>query len=129
MFDIGFPELLLISIVALLVIGPDQLPQAIRTLSLWIGRIRRSFARVREEIEKEIGADEIRAQLHNEEILQEIEQSKAVLDEATHDVNKIIDTTINMNSAERNAVDGEPDGPTTQQPDPNRGQIGKDGSE
>ena len=41
MFDIGFPELLLISVVALLVIGPEKLPDTIRTVSLWVGRIQR----------------------------------------------------------------------------------------
>ncbi|MDA1298782.1 MAG: Sec-independent protein translocase protein TatB [Proteobacteria bacterium] len=87
MFDIGFPELLLISIVALMVIGPNQLPQTIRTASLWIGRFRRSLASIRQEIEKEIGADEIRAQLHNEQIMQELEQSKAALKDTTDQIN------------------------------------------
>jgi sec-independent protein translocase protein TatB len=93
MFDIGFPELMLISIVALLVIGPDQLPQAIRTLSLWIGRIRRSFANIRLEIEKEIGADEIRAQLHNESIMQDLEQSKSAITDASAEISNAVHTT------------------------------------
>ena len=41
MFDIGFAELLLIAVVGLLVIGPERLPSAIRTTSLWLGRLRR----------------------------------------------------------------------------------------
>ncbi|HAK51230.1 MAG TPA: twin-arginine translocase subunit TatB [Gammaproteobacteria bacterium] len=90
MFDIGFPELLLISIVALLVIGPNELPNAIRSLSLWIGRIRRSFTKIRQEIENEIGADEIRAQLHNEQIMEEIEASKASIQETKEDINNMI---------------------------------------
>ncbi|MBC79737.1 MAG: twin-arginine translocase subunit TatB [Gammaproteobacteria bacterium] len=90
MFDIGFPELLLISLVALLVIGPDELPNAIRSLSLWIGRIRRSFTKIRQGIENEIGADEIRAQLHNEQIMQEIEASKASIQETKQDLNNMI---------------------------------------
>ena len=64
MLDIGFPELVLISIVALLVIGPEKLPETIRTISLWVGRFQRSFTNIRKEIEDEIGADEIRQQLH-----------------------------------------------------------------
>jgi sec-independent protein translocase protein TatB len=78
MFDIGFTELLLVAIVALLVLGPDRLPQALRTLGLWIGRMRRSFNAVRDEIEREIGMDDIRRQLHNEAVMEElrrIEQS------------------------------------------------------
>ena len=76
MFDIGFPELLLVSIVALLVIGPDKLPEAVRTVALWVGRIRRSLANIKAEIENEIGADEIRRQLHNESIMQELNKTK-----------------------------------------------------
>ena len=54
MFDIGFPELMIISIVALLVIGPERLPGTIRTIALWIGRFRRSFSNIRQEIEREV---------------------------------------------------------------------------
>jgi sec-independent protein translocase protein TatB len=86
MFDIGFPELLLVSVVALLVVGPDKLPETIRTLSLWIGRFRRSFANIKQEIENEIGADEIRAQLYNESIMQDIEKSKETLADVKREV-------------------------------------------
>ena len=72
MFDIGFPELLIVSIVALLVLGPERLPVALRTLGLWFGRMRRSFSAVKVEIEREIGMDEVRRQLHNEAILEEM---------------------------------------------------------
>ena len=74
MFDIGFPELILIAIVGLLVIGPERLPEALRTLGLWIGRMRRSFTNVKTEIEKEIGMDEIRRQLHNEAVMEEMKR-------------------------------------------------------
>lgn len=70
MFDIGFTELLLIAVVALVVLGPDRLPGAVRTAGLWIGRIKRSFIAIKAEVEREIGADEIRRQLHNEQILE-----------------------------------------------------------
>ena len=69
MFDIGFTELLLIGLVALVVLGPERLPGAVRTAGLWIGRAKRSFANIKAEVEREIGADEIRLQLHNERIL------------------------------------------------------------
>ena len=70
MFDIGFSELLLVGLVALLVFGPERLPGAARTAGLWIGRLKRSFNAIKSEVEREIGADEIRRQLHNEQILQ-----------------------------------------------------------
>ena len=74
MFDIGFPELMLIAIVGLLVIGPERLPEALRTLGLWFGRMRRSFTSIKAEIEKEIGMDEVRRQLHNEAIMDEMKR-------------------------------------------------------
>jgi sec-independent protein translocase protein TatB len=74
MFDIGFPELVLIAIVGLLVIGPERLPEALRTLGLWIGRMRRSFTNVKTEIEREIGMDEVRRQLHNEAVMEEMKR-------------------------------------------------------
>lgn len=70
MFDIGFSELLLVGLVALLVLGPERLPVAARMAGLWIGRLKRSFNTLKTEVEREIGADEIRRQLHNERILE-----------------------------------------------------------
>ncbi|HDZ09370.1 hypothetical protein LCGC14_0002330 [marine sediment metagenome] len=94
MFDIGFMELLLIGIVALLVLGPDKLPGAIRTGALWFGRAKRSFNNVKSEIEQQINTDEIRRQLHNESILGDIEKAK-------QNANKLIkDTQSEIKSAE-----------------------------
>lgn len=76
MFDIGPSELLVIFVVALLVIGPERLPSAVRTASLWIGRFRRSFHKIKADVERELNADEIRRQLHNESILAEVEDAK-----------------------------------------------------
>ena len=76
MFDIGFAELLLIAVVGLPGIGPERLPSAIRTASLWLGRLRRSFSSMKQEIEREIGADEIRRQLHNESVMASLNESK-----------------------------------------------------
>lgn len=78
MFDIGFSELLLVGLIALLVFGPERLPGAARTAGLWVGRLKRSFTAIKSEVERELGADEIRRQLHNEQILQlerEMQQS------------------------------------------------------
>lgn len=69
MFGISFSELLLVGLVALLVLGPERLPGAARTAGLWVGRLKRSFNAIKQEVEREIGADEIRRQLHNEQIL------------------------------------------------------------
>jgi len=94
MFDIGFMELLLIGTVALLVLGPDKLPDAIRTGALWVGRAKRSFNKVKSEIEQQINTDEIRRQLHNESILGDVE-------EARKNANKLIkDTQSEIKSTE-----------------------------
>ncbi len=76
MFDVGFVELLLVAVIGLLVLGPEKLPGAIRTAALWLGRLRRSLNEVKRDISREIGADEIRQQLHNESILQGLEKDK-----------------------------------------------------
>ena len=80
----------MISVVALLVIGPERLPETIRTIALWLGRIQRSFSNIRQELENEIGADEIRAQLHNEAILKDLEKTRGALQEVQDEVGNSI---------------------------------------
>ena len=82
MFGISFGELLLVALIALLVLGPERLPGAARTAGLWVGRLKRSFNAIKQEVEREIGADEIRRQLHNEEIMALEQQSKSLLPSA-----------------------------------------------
>ena len=96
MSDIGFSELVLVAIVALIVIGPEQLPTTIKTASLWWGRIRRSFLDAKAEIEREIGADDIRAQLHNEAIMKSLEKSKQQLQNSVSDMNKVMSDKITL---------------------------------
>ncbi|MBS5839680.1 MAG: Sec-independent protein translocase subunit TatB [Pseudomonas sp.] len=79
MFGISFSELLLVGLVALLVLGPERLPGAARTAGLWVGRLKRSFNAIKQEVEREIGADEIRRQLHNEHILSMEEEAKKIM--------------------------------------------------
>lgn len=74
MFDIGFAELLVIGVVGLLVIGPDRLPETIRTAALWFGRLKRGLSHFREEFEQQIGADDIRRELRNESIMSELKK-------------------------------------------------------
>jgi len=60
MFDVGFWELSLIALVALLVIGPERLPKVARIAGLWIGRGRRMIGSVKADIEREIKAEELK---------------------------------------------------------------------
>jgi len=87
MFGISFSELLLVGLVALLVLGPERLPGAARTAGLWVGRLKRSFNAIKAEVEREIGADEIRRQLHNEHILSLEQEAKKILSPLTQAIN------------------------------------------
>jgi len=63
MFDIGFAELLIVSVVALVVLGPEKLPTAARTAGLWIGHIRRTLSGIQKEINAELHVDELKRDL------------------------------------------------------------------
>ena len=82
MFDIGFLELLVIALITLVVMGPERLPETIRTISLWIGRLKQQLAKTRQDIENEVGMDDIRHQLHNEQVLKELGESKDQLEKS-----------------------------------------------
>ncbi len=79
MFDIGFTELLLVALVGLLVLGPERLPGAIRTSSMWLGRLRRGFNTIRADIERELKTDEIKQDLHNQTVMQNLKQAEKEL--------------------------------------------------
>lgn len=74
MFDIGFWELLVIAVVALLVIGPDKLPGLARTAGLWLGRARHFIGSVKADIDRELRADELRRALERDANLDELKQ-------------------------------------------------------
>ena len=76
MFEIGFPELLVIIFVGLLVVGPEKLPQIIKTLTRSFRAIKSYLTETRSEIEKSVGMDEIRQDLHNEEIMEDLKENK-----------------------------------------------------
>jgi sec-independent protein translocase protein TatB len=62
-FDIGFWELSLIVIVALIVVGPERLPKLLRVTGLWLGRANASIQSVRSEISRELRAEELKQSL------------------------------------------------------------------
>src|SRR5690606_20640894 len=63
MFDIGFTELLLIAVVALVVLGPERLPKAARFAGLWVRRARAQWFSVKSELERELAAEELKRSL------------------------------------------------------------------
>ena len=60
MFEVGFAELFLLGVIALLVVGPDKLPGLARTVGVWVGKAQRLVGQVRADIEREVRADELR---------------------------------------------------------------------
>jgi sec-independent protein translocase protein TatB len=99
MFDLGFWELALIGVVALLVVGPDRLPGLARTIGLWVGRIRRYVSTVRDDIEREIQADELRKMLDKPD---ELNPLKDIIDETT---GSIADAKKELADVEKSAED------------------------
>jgi sec-independent protein translocase protein TatB len=67
MFDMGFTELMLIGIVALVVIGPERLPGVARTAGKYVGRLKRFMTTVKADVEQELRADELRQILSDQQ--------------------------------------------------------------
>jgi len=67
-FDVGFFELLLVGLVALLVFGPERLPSLARTAGLWIGRARRFLGTVKADIEQELKAEELKRIIREQQL-------------------------------------------------------------
>ncbi len=87
MFDIGFIEILIVSMVALIVIGPERLPRVARTLGHLLGRARRYVSGVKNDIENELKIEELnnlRASVHEtassikESMKQEVDEIKSM---------------------------------------------------
>ena len=76
MFDIGFPELLVILLVGLVVVGPDKLPQLIKSLTKSFRAIRSYLNQIRSQLERSVGMDEIRQDLHNEKIMENLKETQ-----------------------------------------------------
>ncbi len=73
MFDVGFSELVMVGLIALLVIGPERLPKAARIAGFWIGKARSTIASVKAEIKQELHAEEMRQLL--------LQQQQSIADE------------------------------------------------
>lgn len=65
MFDIGFMELMVVAILGLLVLGPERLPKAARTVGLLVGRIRRTMNNLQDDLERQVRTEELRKKLQD----------------------------------------------------------------
>ena len=94
MFDIGFAELLLVSVIGLLVLGPERLPGAIRTGSQWLGKLRRSFNSIRSDIERELNMEELKRDIHNDAVMQGLKEAeqelRGTLSDTPYDISGVI---------------------------------------
>jgi sec-independent protein translocase protein TatB len=94
MFDIGFSELIVIGLVALVVVGPERLPKVARTVGLFLGRMQRYVYDVKTEINREIQLDELKklqsefsttAHALESSVRQEIESAQSVFSDLAHE--------------------------------------------
>ncbi len=92
MFDVGFWELMLIGLVALLVVGPERLPRLARTAGLWLGRGQALISQVKSDIDRELRAEELKRILEEQKKsagLEEImEQTSGVLKDTSRAMNE-----------------------------------------
>jgi sec-independent protein translocase protein TatB len=105
MFDVGFSELILLAIVALVVLGPEKLPHAARILGAWVGRIRRTVSQVQAEIEREVATQEMKARM---EKAFGASEGKKLLDELQAEQQQMDSELKNLSQAASSAL-SEPD--------------------
>ena len=89
MFDIGFSELVVLGVIGIVVIGPERLPEVVRTAVITLRKIRRTFSDVRADIERELDLDDMRKVLRDAEIeahIDKLNQNIMQLDQKARDL-------------------------------------------
>ncbi|MEW5887556.1 MAG: Sec-independent protein translocase protein TatB [Pseudomonadota bacterium] len=89
MFDIGFSELIVIGLVALVVLGPERLPKVARTAGHLLGRLQRYVADVKADINREIQLEELR------KLQSEMEQSARSIETSVNEELRSVETSLN----------------------------------
>lgn len=87
MFDVGFMEVSLIAIIALVVVGPKRLPALAKTAGFWVGRARKTLSDVKRDIDREMDQAELR------DVRDSIESAKSDIDSAAANMNNSISST------------------------------------
>jgi sec-independent protein translocase protein TatB len=106
MFDMGFTELMLIGIVALVVIGPERLPAVARTAGKYLGRLKRFMTSVKADVEQELRADELRQILADQQ--SELNSIKDSMNEAGKAVEKEINAVSGIDAKPADNADSTP---------------------
>ncbi len=111
MFDIGFWELAVIAVVALLVIGPERLPKVARTAGLWVGRMRGFMMSVKADVDRELRADELKRIMDEQarssglhDIIEETRESVEDIDKPDYLVNAM---PSEQDTEEKEAAEGQ----------------------
>ncbi|MGJ8618821.1 MAG: Sec-independent protein translocase protein TatB [Methylophilaceae bacterium] len=102
MFDISFSELMIVAVVALLVVGPDKLPQVARTVGAFVGRLQRYVAQVKEEVNREVRFEEL--QHLQQEIKQGASQAKASIMDGADDMRAAVSSAKEAVNPKRSFV-------------------------
>ena len=114
MFDMGFTEMMLIGIVALVVIGPERLPGVARTAGKYFSRLRNFMTNVRADVESELKADELREMLKKQQ--EELSSLKDVVNDVGKDLN--LSEDIGVAEIKKSIEDAMPDLDTSVDPEP-----------
>ena len=106
MFDIGFSELLLVGVLGLIILGPERLPKAARTVGLLIGRMRRTMSGIQQEIEQEVRNQEIREKLKDpmSTFMGDTQSDKKQPAQPTNTVASSAENTVEQASSTSNAA-------------------------
>ena len=130
MFDIGFQELVLISVIALIVVGPERLPKMARTLGLWSGKIRYYVNQVKNDIDREVRAQELKELLDKpaaelKDLSSVAEETKGALDEAKAAIETIPTDVSTANEPAAGSIfpAGQPDPAQTETGTPQSGET------
>ncbi len=110
MFDIGFWEIMLIAVMGLVVLGPERLPTAIRTVRGWISGARKFSESVKSELSEELRIHELHANLKKAEqtnmsnLSPEVAESLKTLQQAADMVNEPFKSSVDANAIDKNVV-------------------------
>jgi len=99
MFDVGFSELMMVGLVALLVIGPERLPKAARIAGYWLGKTRSTIAHVKAEIQQELHAEEMRQLMQQHQITDELQQLASETQATVDEINNHIQQAVNPSAS------------------------------
>lgn len=88
--SIGIQEVFLISLMALMILGPERLPVALKNILSFSKKIKRSFNKIKADLEREVNINEITQEIHNEQILKELGEPVEQLKKNTADIEKFL---------------------------------------